>query len=1247
MRIRSVGRLALFSWVAITLLSCGGPEPKKEEAKKVEAPRDEIPPDQLSSVMAAHYRGLGAMERYEYTEAAEAFREVHTKAPGWTPGAINLAIALFNQGGEVADKAKSSGQEVASGAPKLNLDEAARLLDDVLARQPENPWALYSRGIIRQYNGQLEEAHRDFKKVTEIDPRDANAWLELGGTLTDPDRPGMKAGRAQAAELVKIYAKAVECNPYLTTAIFKLAFAYRDSGDPKAQVKLLEQFKALDPKRNAAGSGEVAALVYGEMGRYARVIDPFPRAKEPEKSAPPPRFDPPVEIKVTLREGHRWARASDFVGPLAVVGRVRARFGQAVATFDADGDGKLDLYLTAAVVGPGGVHDVLLIRKGEDRYDDATAALGLPEDRAGLGVAAGDFDADRRTDLFLTGVGDNRLYRNAGKTFEDVTKQAGLDASTALSLSARWLDLDQDGDLDLYVLNYAPSVDAGGAFTDQPAPPGLPNAAYRNDGKAARIAARPEDNWAPLAVATADLPATEGLSIAFSTAFPGLEALQAGKGSHTAVAALDVDEDRDIDLVVSSDGGPPMAILNDRAGAFRVEPLKDLKPDGPVSGLLVTDLDKDGRPDLVAVGPGGRVSAWRNATTRTPEGTKLAWESRPIDARNWRSATASDLDLDTWPDLVGLPIADPSLGLAWARNAGTRLETRPLALAPDGSEGQPLVGFALADLAGDPLPDLLIVRDGLAPRVARNLGNGQHWLAVDLAGRWKTSFDHMRTNSEGLGARLSLEGQGINVPYDHTTPSASLAQSVGPIVLGMGASPSAPLLRVRWPDGVMQCELNVTADKRLALVEQSRKTGSCPVLFTWNGKKFECLGDFLGGGGLGYLVSPGVYGQPDRDESVGIAPDQLKAVNGVYRLSIVEPMDEVAYLDKLTLDVVDRPPGVASTPDERFAPEGPRPTGEVIAWSKTIEPVKALDHEGRDVTPEIRAWDRRTVDRFRRLRGWIGYTEDHALVLDFEDRLAGSSAEQKLVLCLAGWVEYPYSQTNYAASTAGVSLRPPVLERQRGDGTWEVIDPHPGYPAGLPRMMTLDLTGKLAGPRCVLRLTTNMECYWDQAFIAVADASARLRTTSLPVARADLRDRGYLREVSPDGRLPLLYEYEYVDPAPLARMEGSLTRHGDVARLLTTDDDQLCTVGPGDEARLEFEAKGLPDLPEGWTRSYVLRAIGYCKDADPFTAGSDSVGPLPWRTMPPYPFATKLERPDDPDYARYLRDYQTRPAGVR
>ena len=84
---------------------------------------------------------------------------------------------------------------------------------------------------------------------------------------------------------------------------------------------------------------------------------------------------------------------------------------------------------------------------------------------------------------------------------------------------------------------------------------------------------------------------------------------------------------------------------------------------------------------------------------------------------------------------------------------------------------------------------------------------------------------------------------------------------------------------------------------------------------------------------------------------------------------------------------------------------------------------------------------------------------------------------------------------------------------------------------------------------------------------------------------------------------------------------------------------------PATLVQVEFQASNLPVLPPGWTRSFVLRSVGYCKDADPFTAGSDTVDPIPWRAMPPFPFDHEVTRPRDPAYESYLRTYQTRVAG--
>ena len=142
------------------------------------------------------------------------------------------------------------------------------------------------------------------------------------------------------------------------------------------------RWRQLNPGTNAAGAGETVENFYGESRQVCQGHQPVFPTQGLAQASPPPRFDPPAALKVTLREGDRWVKADDFTGKLAAIGRVRSKFGATVATFDADGDGRADLFLAAAVKGPKGVRDALLLNKGDGAFEDASKAWGLPDDRA-------------------------------------------------------------------------------------------------------------------------------------------------------------------------------------------------------------------------------------------------------------------------------------------------------------------------------------------------------------------------------------------------------------------------------------------------------------------------------------------------------------------------------------------------------------------------------------------------------------------------------------------------------------------------------------------------------------------------------------------------------------------------------------------------------------------------------------------------------------------------------------------------
>ena len=197
----------------------------------------------------------------------------------------------------------------------------------------------------------------------------------------------------------------------------------------------------------------------------------------------------------------------------------------------------------------------------------------------------------------------------------------------------------------------------------------------------------------------------------------------------------------------------------------------------------------------------------------------LAFERWPGNAVAWRGALAADIDLDGWPDLLGLPLTQKLPAPEWARNDGKRLSASPMIIGPDESGSRWLEAITFADIVGNALPDLVMIKDGDTPRVSRNLGNGHHWLSLGLSGRW-VSFYRLRTNSHGFGAGILLHGPGLNVIEDVANDEAGLSQSPVPTTLGLGDQETAALVRIRWPDGNNQAEFDIPTDQRLIVVEK-------------------------------------------------------------------------------------------------------------------------------------------------------------------------------------------------------------------------------------------------------------------------------------------------------------------------------------------------------------------------------------------------------------------------------------------
>jgi hypothetical protein len=494
-----------------------------------------------------------------------------------------------------------------------------------------------------------------------------------------------------------------------------------------------------------------------------------------------------------------------------------------VAVFDYNGDGRPDIFFTNGA-------DIATLKKSSPKYfnrlfrndgngvfTDVTERAGLAGTGFDIGAAVGDYDNDGLPDLFVVGVHGNTLYRNNGDgTFTDVTKKAGLDKSNdpeygpLWTEAAVWVDVNNDGLLDLFVVNYLqwtysdkPMCGQEGGIADYCHPrfyKGQPNQLFINQGDGT----------------FRDVSKEWGIRD------------QVGKGMGVGMADYDLD------------GRPDLFVTNDAEYNFLFHNMGNkfeevafqtnvaLAEDGAFisgMGLDFRDFNNDGYPDIAYVALTSQTfPIYKN--TGKGDFTEVTAPSgmRALSMKmSGFGAAFYDFDNDGWKDLFvtrghvvwhvpsGFSVDEPNTVF---RNLGTSGKWEALTAEagfPDATAGRHR-GCAFGDFDADGRIDAVTTGLDMDAQLWMNRSpHTGHWLDISLRG--------VKSNRDGIGARIKVVTK-AGVQYNHQTSSVCYASSsLGPVHFGLGAEARATTVEITWPSGIVQTLENVDADRIVKVTE--------------------------------------------------------------------------------------------------------------------------------------------------------------------------------------------------------------------------------------------------------------------------------------------------------------------------------------------------------------------------------------------------------------------------------------------
>jgi tetratricopeptide (TPR) repeat protein len=1104
-----------------------------------------------------------------------------------------IAALLFTAATSRPDVTPSQRAEAAKmnnlGTALMNqqlLDKAAGKFAEAYQLDPSLVQAEANRGVALVYLQKIPEAKEALQQAAAQNPKDPHVWYALGILYRI---------EAQYPEALESFKKVAALDPEDADTHYFLGSVLLELHQPEQALTEFQTALQLNPTHASAEFG--LAKVLQRLGRREEAATAFHR------------FETLNEEKIGSPLAHTYGDEGHYslvqnalnlnpqVGPMIPVTFTAESIGQAAApttkpsTLPHGG---------ACLISPAGEHAYLLVMgSGDDAIQTYTqsgsgsftllpsAQSGLKASGTGVACTVGDFDNDGLPDVAVAMSDRVLLFKNrGGGKFSDVTAATGVQPANHPA-SITFVDYDHDGDLDLFV-------------TGQPSTPNSkPNVLWRNNGNGTFT------NWTEQA----------GLG---------------GEGTTMAATLSDLNNDRAVDLLVTGSGPAPTFFANPREGLFKSSPLYADTNLPPTVGAVVLDFNKDGWMDVALTHAGSPgITLWRNVQGKRFERVPLPIE----DATAGWGLTAIDIDNDGWLDLVAAVETQHGPELRALRNLGPAgFEDVTAKVKLDQVKLVEPRALIAADVDGDGAADLIVTQPGGNPMLLHNKGgNRNHSLLITMKG--------VADNKSAIGAKVEVFADGVWQKFEMAGASGYLSQGAQQILAGMGSTEHADLVRILWPTGVPQDETEIATKNSLSITELDRRGSSCPTLFAWDGKKYEFISDVIGAAVIGHWVSPTAKNNADPDEWIKVDGSQLEPRGGLLSLRFGEPMEEVNYIDQVRLLAIDHPANTEVYPNERFLNEPPFASGSPILSTAARPLAGAWDDKGRDVSELLRVRDHQYVRDFTNL-SFAGFANQHTLTFD----LGAWTADHPLRLLLHGFIEYFSASSMYAAWQAGLSPMPPYVEAQLPDGSWKRVIDDMGFPAGLPRTIVVDLTGKLPPGTRRIRLTTNLQIYWDQALIDNGpDARQLMRQTELPLASANLAFRGYPEQI--DGKTPgdLTYNYQHISQSgPFIRSRGSYTSYGEVTSLLKSVDESFVIFGSGEDMDLEFDPASLPMLAPGWKRDYFFYANGFVKDMDFYEASPFTVADMPFHGMSTYPYPASEHYPLDDRRMQYELEWNDR-----